>query len=164
MRRLKLGTLILLIVILALGFALVVQQRREARLRSALELYRDRGQEKILDHLAESSALTYPDGSSLEDLLKQIRIQTRGTRLPGGIPIYVDPLGLTEANVTMISPVKALATNEELSLGERLKRILEPLGLAWKAEGGFLMIASKESLDEAKGEEDPYIKYYDILK
>src|SRR4051812_11356276 len=87
MRRLKLSTLILLIVILALGFALVVQQRREARLRSALELYRDRGQEKILDHLAGSSALTYPDGSTLEDLLKQIKNQTRGIRLPGGIPI-----------------------------------------------------------------------------
>src|SRR5262249_26888867 len=131
MRRLKLSTLILLIVILALGFALVVQQRREARLRAALELYRARGQEKLLDRLGEPLSLTYPDGSPLEVVLKQIKSKTRGPRLPSGIPIYADPIGLTEANVTMSSPVKTPATDEELSLGEQLKRIFEPLGLAW---------------------------------
>jgi hypothetical protein len=163
MRRLKLSTLILLIVIFSLGLALVAQQRREVRLRAALEMYRDRGQEKLLDRLGEPFSLTYPDGSPLEVVLKQVKSQTRGPRLPSGIPIYADPIGLTEANVTISSPVKTPATKEDLSLGEQLRRIFEPLGLSWKAEGGFLMITSKESLNEAKGD-DPYLKYSDVLK
>jgi hypothetical protein len=164
MRRFKLGTLILLIVIFALGLALFVQQRREARLKSALTLYRDRGHEKILEHLIEPIVLVYTDQAPLEDVLKQIKDRTKGARLPNGIPIYVDPIGLTEADLTLISPVKTPATKEELSLGEQLQRILKPLGLASKAEAGFLMITSEESLDESKGEEDPYLKYRDVLK
>ena len=38
---------------------------------------------------------------------------------------------------------------ERPTLGEELRMILDPLGLAWKAEGGFLMVTSKESLDAA---------------
>lgn len=163
MRRWNLRTLILVIVVFALGFALFAQQRREARLRSALDLYRDRGHERILDLLDEPLALSYPSDQSLEDVMKQIKTRTKGNRLPSGIPIYVDPIGLSEAGVTMSSPAKPAASPQDRTLGEELTQILEPLGLAWKAGGGFLMITSKESLDATEGE-DPYLEFRDVLK
>jgi hypothetical protein len=164
MRRWRFSTLILLVVILALGFALIVQQRREAELRGALELFRDRGHETLLDRLAEPLALDYPDETPLEVVLKQMKTKTARGRLPGGIPIYVDPIGLSEADATMLSPVKGPKGEERPTLGDELRMILDQLGLAWKAEGGFLMITSKESLDEEKATDDPYLKYRDVLK
>ncbi|WP_165250314.1 hypothetical protein [Paludisphaera soli] len=164
MRRWRFSTLILLVVIFALAFALAAQQRREARLRMALDVYRDRGQEKILDQLDRPLALDYPEDTPLEVVLKQIKTRTAGAIRPGGMPIYVDPIGLSEADATMRSPVKRPTPEDEPTLGEDLRRILDPLGLAWKAEGGFLMITSKESLDQEKAADDPYLKYRDALK
>ncbi len=164
MRRWRFSTLLLLIVILALGFALVAQQRREAKLRAALDLFRNRGHETMLDRLAEPLALDYPEDAPLEVVLKQIKTRTVRASLPIGIPIYVDPIGLSEADATMLSPVKKPKVEERPTLGEELRMILDPLGLAWKAEGGFLMVTSKESLDEVEAAEDPYRLYRDVLK
>ncbi len=164
MRRFKLGTLIVWIVILALSLALYIQQRREARLKSALAIYRNRGQEEIQERLAQATSLIYPDETPLEDVLKQVRNLTKGGRLPSGIPIYVDPLGLTEADKTMMTPVKAVRANEYSTLREQLQQILKPLGLGFKAENGYLLITSEESLDLPKDGQDPYLMYRDVLK
>jgi hypothetical protein len=164
MRRFKLGTLILWIMVLALVMALFIQQRRERRLQSLLAIYRDRGHEALLDRMTEPVALVYADDTPLEDVLKQIKPRTKGPGLPNGIPIYVDPIGLQEANVSMMSPVKFVAMSEDMPLEEFLRRMLKPLGLAPKATSGFLMITCEESLDEEKDGHDPYYEYRDILK
>jgi hypothetical protein len=164
MRRLKLGTLIVWIVILALSLALFIQQRREARLKSALAIYRNRGQEEIQERLLQPANLTHPDETPLEDLLKELKTLTKGGSLPSGMPIYVDPLGLTEADVTLMTPVKAVRANENLTLREQLQQILKPLGLSFKAENGYLLITSEESLDLPKDGQDPYLMYRDVLK
>src|SRR5262245_35925911 len=82
---------------------------------------------------------------------------------PAGIPIYVDPIGLSEANKTMTSIVKRPPSDEKLTLREHLKLALKPLGLACTARDGFLMITSEESLDE-RSDDDPYLGFHDVLR
>ena len=82
-----------------------------------------------------------------------------------GIPIYVDPIGLQEAERSMNSTVQRPPSADTLTLGEHLRRILEPLGLAYVVKQGFLMISSKESFDEPVGDDvDPYLQYRDVLR
>lgn len=166
-RRIRLSTLLLLIMIVALGFGLFVQWRREEQLQATLATYRDTRQEGIFDLLVGPIPLSYPDGAPLDVVLKEIKLQTAGpsAKLPTGIPIYVDPLGLQEAQRTLSSPVKRPSTSEKLSLAEHLRRVLDPLGLAYVVKDGFLMITSKESVDEPLGDDvDPYPQYRDVLR
>jgi hypothetical protein len=166
LRRIRLNTLLFLIVILALLFGWFVQKRREAQLWSALALYRDARAEGIYDVLAESMALGYPEGAPLDEVLKLIKQGSTGQpKLPAGIPIYVDPLGLQEAGKNLEAPVKRPESADHLTLGEHLRRILGPLGLGYEVKSGFLMITSKESLDVPGGDKlHPYLQYRDVLR
>jgi hypothetical protein len=164
MKRIRLSTLILLIVIVAMGFGLVAQQRREARLNAALSLYRDRANEAILEMLDQPIAVDYTDKSTLDDVLKQIRVLSRGARLTKGIPIYIDPIGLQEAQQSLIAPIQAPFPRGDLPLREQLRRILKPLSLSFSVASGYLMITSEDSMDEETVELDPYLKYRDVLK
>jgi hypothetical protein len=168
-RRFRLSTLLLLIVVAALLIGLYEQRFREVQLLSNLSLYRNAKQEGIYDALDLPIALTYADGDHLDNVLKDIKIQTTKNpklpKLPTGIPIYVDPLGLQEAEVTLSSAVKRPSSADKLTLGEHLRRVLDPLGLAYTAKDGFLMITSKESVDvEIDDPEDLYHGYRDVIK
>jgi hypothetical protein len=165
-RRIRLGTMLLLMVVVALLCGLYVQKRRQARLLAALEHYRRPVTEGIYDVLDESMALSYPDGATLEDVLKLIKTSSRRPpKLPAGMPIYVDPIGLQEAGKLMTSPIRRPAAAKRLTLDEHLRRILEPLGLGYEVKDGFLMITSKESLDMALGDEqDLYLQYRDLFR
>ena len=170
LRRIRLSTLLLWIVVAALVIGLYVQRRREAQLLADLSVYRNPRQEGIYDALDEPIPLTYADGAHLDDVLKEIKKQTTKNpklpKLPTGIPIYVDPLGLQEAEKSLNSEVKRPPSADKLTLGEHLKRVLEPLGLAYMTKEGFLMITSKESHDEPIGDDggDLYLQYRDVLK
>ena len=169
-RPIRLSTLLLLVVVVAISIGLYAQRRRENQLLAALSLYRNPRQEGIYDALDQPIALTYADGAPLDDVLKDIRMQTiknpKIPKLPTGIPIYVDPLGLQEVERSMSSEVKRPSSADKLTLGEHLRLVLDPLGLAYMAKDGFIMITSKESHDEPVGGdgEDLYLKYRDVLK
>jgi hypothetical protein len=163
--RLRLGTLLLLALAAGLGLGLVVQQRRVARLRAVLAPYRDPRQEAMLDALEAPVPLSWPDDTPLDEVLKQLKARTTGLPgLPAGFPIYVDPLGLQEAEQTLSVQVKALPPGGPLPLAESLRRVLEPLGLAFEARDGFLMITSRESVQEPVTGQDPYLQYRDDLR
>jgi hypothetical protein len=171
LRRIRLSTLLLLIVVAALVIGLYVQRRRETQLLADLSVYRNPRQEGIYDALDEPIALTYPDGAPLDVVLKEIKKQTTKNpklpRLPTGIPIYVDPIGLQEVEKSLNSPVKRPQAADKLTLGEHLERILDPLGLAYTTKDGFIMITSKPSEDEPIGDyrdDDLYLQYRDVLK
>jgi hypothetical protein len=88
-----------------------------------------------------------PSGTmTLEDHLKAIRSVTRGPN-DNGIPIYVDPVGLLEAQRTMDSPVNVPAMQQPV--GWTLEKVLDQLGMAYAVRDGLLQITSKEGLDEA---------------
>ncbi len=169
-RRIRLSTLLLLIAVVALLIGLYAGMRREARLQDTLALYRNTKQEGICEALPETIALNYPEDAHLDVVLKEIKKQTtknpRLPKLPGGIPIYVDPIGLQDAEVSMNSRVRRPSSADKLTLGEHLRRILEPMGLVYTTKDGFLMITSKDSVDEPVGgdTEDLYLRYRDVLK
>jgi hypothetical protein len=98
----------------------------------------------IVAKLAEPIPLKFKD-APLEDVLKFIKKASQGAK-DNGIPIYVDPIGLQEAEKTMKSPVSIDAKAEPLKLS--LQRLLKSVGLAYTVKDGLLTITSERSLDE----------------
>jgi hypothetical protein len=85
------------------------------------------------------------DKAPLEDVLKAVRSATKTPNLPNGIPIYVDPVGLQEAEKTMLSPVTIV--NGVVPLEEALRTALQPLGLVYTVKDGLLTVTSAEAED-----------------
>jgi RNA polymerase sigma factor (sigma-70 family) len=104
--------------------------------------------QEILEKLEGKVALSFPNETPLEDVLKYIRTATAD---PGGqgIPVYVDPIGLQEAGKTLASTVSIDLEGVPLRTGLRL--ILKQLDLAYVVNDGLLTITSKESVDHPKG-------------
>jgi hypothetical protein len=169
LRPIRLSTFLLLTVVAGLLIALYAQRIREARLRDAISVYRHPQTEWLLDALDQTIALTYADGEHLDVVLKDIKMRTTKNpklpKLPTGIPIYIDPIGLQEAEQSLHATVKRPPSADTLTLGEHLRRILEPLGLAYLVKDGFLMVTAKDSLDAPVDEDvDPYLQYRDVLR
>ncbi len=149
--------------------ALYAQRVREARLRDALSTYRNFRQEGMYDALGEPVALTYPDGAPLDQVLKDIRMKTtknpKMPKIPTGIPIYVDPIGLQEAEVSLNSTVKRPPSADALPFGEHLTACPRAAGIGIHVKDGYLMITSKDSIDVPVGDDaDPYLQYRDVLR
>jgi hypothetical protein len=163
--RIRLGTMLLIVVVLAMLVRLFILNRREAKLQAELSAHRNPVAEGIADLMNRPLALTYPDGAPLEQFLKDIKMCSVGQPklLTAGIPIYVDPIGLSEADKTMTSTVRRPPSDQKLTLGEHLKLALKPLGLDFTIRDGFLMITSQESVDESP-DDDPYLGYRDVLR
>ena len=68
--------------------------------------------------------MPFANETPLEDVLKYIKTASESPQLPDGIPIYVDPAGLTEAEKTMTSPVTIDLNG--VSLKTTLRLILRP--------------------------------------
>lgn len=137
-----------------------------AQLLADLALYRDPTTEGIIETLDRPLALTYADGATLEEVLKETKLHTTGMpKLKSGIPIYVDPIGLQEAEKSMTSTVRRPLSADTLPLGDHLRSALDSLGLGYVVKDGFLMITSKESLDAETGDAtNPYLLYRDVLR
>jgi hypothetical protein len=163
-RRIRRSTLCLVVAILALACALVLQQRKEGRLRGALTLYKSRSHERVVDRLRSGApTLDWPDGTPLTGVIEQIKLCTQSgwPRFPLGVPIAVDPVGLQQAGQSFNRPPSA----DTLTLGEHLSHILDRLELAYVVRDGFLMVTSKGSLDVETGDAvNPYLHYRDVLR
>ena len=160
--RMRLSTLLLLLVVLGLFFCLFLQKRRERELQAALLPYRDQYAEAIFTTLDQPLAATYADGTPLQDALKNIRLCSTGPKLPAGIPIYVDPFGLATAHQTMKSPVKK-PRDQSLTLRGHLSEVLKSLGLGFTIRGRVLVINSEDAV-HLQPEDDPFLGYRDVLK
>ena len=117
----------------------------------------DRIQTRIRAKLQEPIPLHFKD-TPFEDVLKFIKKSSQGPN-DNGIPIYIDPVGLQKAKVTIDLPV-SFDTNPNETLESSLKRLLKSLGLAFTVKNGLLMITSEGSLDE----DLPEAKSRDISK
>jgi RNA polymerase sigma factor (sigma-70 family) len=113
----------------------------------------------ILAKLEEPLAMSFPNETPLEDVLKYIKAATQGTT-GSGIPIYVDPLGLQEAEKTLTSPVQL--DLEGIPLRRTLQLALQQLGLVYFVDDGLLVITSQNSeqtkLDPSKVEPSSFRK------
>jgi RNA polymerase sigma factor (sigma-70 family) len=98
----------------------------------------------ILAKLEEPVSMSFPNETPLEDLLKYIKQATQ-VRSGSGIPIYVDPLGLQEADKTLNSTVQL--DLEGIPLRRTLQLALKQLGLIYFVDDGLLVITSGSSED-----------------
>ena len=157
--RLRLSTLILLIIIFGMAVTLVLQQQREARLRSALRSARNAASDKAilmaLDQPFDAKLIPRPTLALLLQEIKRVTsndwevtsngwVVTSNGGLWDGIPIYVDRIGLQEAGVTMNSPVTV--SSKAVTIRKALQDALGQLKLCYTVKDGWMLITSKESI------------------
>ncbi len=99
----------------------------------------------LLDALEKRVPMHFKDDTPLEDVLKYMKSETPSKEFPNGIPIYVDPVGLQEAEKTMTSPVTI--DLEGVPLKTTLGLVLKQLGLLYSVKNGLLTITSESSED-----------------
>ncbi len=95
----------------------------------------------IRDRLEDKLDLRF-EKTSLEDVLELIKSATRRGPNNPGIPIYVDPMGLLEAEKTLATPVSFTAKGEPLK--SSLERLLKSMSLTYAVKDGFLMVTSRD--------------------
>jgi hypothetical protein len=124
----------------------ILSERRIRRYGRAVDLLdRDPKTKSILAKLEEPISMSFANETPLEDVLKYIKSATQGPN-DTGIPIYVDPVGLNEAEKTMTSPVTL--DLEGVPLKTTLRLLLKQLGLTYTVKDGLLTITSESSEDQ----------------
>lgn len=103
---------------------------------------------RIAAELNKPLSMPFPNETPFEDILKYIAMATTGPGLERGIPIYVDPAGLQEAEKSMKSPVTL--NLEGIPLRKSLKLVLSQLDLTFTVNEGLLAITSKITLATAR--------------
>jgi hypothetical protein len=108
---------------------------------------------RVLKALEQPVPMHFLEETTLEDVLKHVAEATRG---PDGknIPIYVDPIGLQEAEKSMTSTLKNLDL-DGIPLKITLKMLLKQLDLAYSVRDGILVITSEEGASPVY--EDPFL-------
>ena len=91
--------------------------------------------------LEQPVPMRFPNDTTLEDVMKFIESATHGPD-GKGIPIYVDPLGLQDAERSMTSTVTI--NLEGVALKTSLRLCLDQLGLSYGIRDGILLITSAE--------------------
>jgi RNA polymerase sigma factor (sigma-70 family) len=104
---------------------------------------KDAKSQMILARLDEPISMSFNEDTPLEDVLKYIK-QATTSKTYSGIPIYVDPLGLQEAEKSMTSTVRNMDL-EGVPLRRTLQLMLKQIDLAYFVEDGLLYITSEES-------------------
>jgi hypothetical protein len=99
---------------------------------------------KIIARLEEPVVMRFNDATPLAGVINHIRESTKSSDMPGGIPIYVDPIGLSEADKTMLSPIRNIDL-EGIPLRRTLQLALSQLDLQYMVVDGMLYITSRES-------------------
>jgi uncharacterized protein YfaS (alpha-2-macroglobulin family)/TolA-binding protein len=105
---------------------------------------------RILAKLEEPIPMSFPNETPLMDVLKYIKAATQGPN-DKGIPIYVDPIGLREAEKTITSPVTL--EMEDVPLRVTLRLMLKQIGMDYEVRDGLLTVTSESSHDD--GDEVP---------
>jgi len=96
----------------------------------------------ILAKLDERVSMNFSNDTPLDDIKKYIEQSTQDEKagLPTGIPIYVDPKGMQEADKTMASTISI--SLEGVPLKTTLDLALKQLNLAYRVKDGLLIISS----------------------
>jgi hypothetical protein len=109
---------------------------------------------RIMKTLERPVPMWFPGETPLEDVLKYIQDRTEGTD-GNRIAIYVDPVGLNEAEKTIRSPISI--DLEGIPLKSSLRLALKQLGLVYSVRDGLLLITSESADDPFLIYEDPFL-------
>ncbi len=101
----------------------------------------DRRRSAMLAALDRPLEMPFPRETPLDDVLNYIKVSTRTAALPDGIPIYVDPIGLVEAEKTMSSGVSLEVKG--IPLRRSLPLILGQVDLACVVDADLVTITSR---------------------
>jgi len=126
-----------------------LSERRIARYGDAEYLFdRDEKTKAILAKLNERISMNFGNDTPLDDVVKYIQQSTQdeAAGLPTGIPIYVDPQGLQDADKTLASTVSIAL--EGIPLKTTLRLLLKQLNLTYTVKDGLLTITSSSSEDQ----------------
>ena len=99
----------------------------------------------ILDKLRQPISMPFARETPLEEVIKYFKNATVSPHLPDGIPVYVDPIGLQEAEKTIDSPVTL--SLEGVPLGRSLRLLLNPLNLTYVVKDGLMTITHQSSAE-----------------
>src|SRR5262249_31468700 len=123
-----------------------ISEKRIKRWGKAVDLFdRDPRTKQILEKLDEPIPMSFANETPLDDVLKYIK-QATTTPTFSGIPIYVDPIGLQEAERSLNSTIQI--DLEGVPLKTTLRLMLKQLGLAYTVKDGFMIITSEDSEDQ----------------
>jgi hypothetical protein len=89
-------------------------------------------------------AMPFAQETPLDEVLKYIKKSTTSKEFPEGIPIYVDPVGLQEAEKTMASPITLEL--QGVPLWKSLKLFLGQLDLVYSVSDGLMTITCLSSI------------------
>ena len=123
-----------------------ISEKRIKRYESVSLDTRDAKTTRILQEMDKPVSMPFATETPLEDVIRYIKNATTGPGLPSGIPIYVDPVGLTEAEMTMASPITL--NLEGVTLKQSLKLLLKQLDLTYTVKDGLMTITSVDSPDQ----------------
>jgi hypothetical protein len=100
----------------------------------------------ILAKLEEKISMNFPNQTPFEDFQKYIvsATQDEAAGFPTGLPIYVDPRGLEEADSEMTSTITM--NLEGVPLRTSLRLAIRQLGLDYRVDGGVLLISDIHSI------------------
>jgi RNA polymerase sigma factor (sigma-70 family) len=112
----------------------------------------------ILKKLDEPIAMKFSTETPLEDVKKYIQDSTQdeAAGLPTGIPIYIDPQGLQDADITMLSTISI--DLEGIPLKTTLRLLLKQIGLTYEVKDGLLTITANNPNDHPS----PYDRLLDM--
>ena len=101
---------------------------------------------KIWQKLGQKITLKFENETPLRDFLKAVREATTDKDTAEGVSIYIDPVGLMEAEKTLDSPITINLAGVRLATG--LELALKQLELAYSVHpDGLLVITSSRSAD-----------------
>lgn len=101
--------------------------------------------------LLETPSVAFPKETALEDVLKSIRAALQGKQKgDSGVPIYVDPIALQEAEHTMKSTVQW--DQEGVPIATSLRLMLAQVGLAYRVTLDGLVVIYCQGNDEERGD------------
>jgi hypothetical protein len=87
--------------------------------------------------------MTFPDPTPIRDVLRYVTLAT-ATPTHAGIPIYLDPIGLQEAERTPTSTVTIDLLG--VPLKTTLRRCLDQLGLYYHVQDGYLRVTGESEI------------------
>ena len=102
--------------------------------------------DRVMNQLERPIALPFESETPLSDVVQYLKSATQSPELPAGIPIYVDPIGLKEANVTNETPIIIELNGIPLKRG--LFLALRSIGLAYTVQDGLLIISTQDQLKQ----------------
>ena len=100
----------------------------------------------ILAALEMPVSINFGTDTPLADVLKYVKESTKGAGLATGIPIYVDPVGLQNADKSMADTVNMVL--EDTPLKHTLRLMLGQLSLRYMVKDGLLVVTSTASEDQ----------------